>query len=147
GNKTHQGDPQNTKFQPRLGFAWTITPGTVLRGGYGIFYAPLPMFFPEAPAYGSLGFAAPTQYFASADGGLTPAHPNGITKSLPAGFAEAFGQLVGLADQRWRQCRLCGPEQQTGKGTAIFAGHSTRAARGSGPHCRLHRKLVEQYVH
>ena len=45
GNKEHQGDPQKTKFQPRVGFAWRATPKTVLRGGYGIFYAPLPLFF------------------------------------------------------------------------------------------------------
>ena len=96
GNKTHQGDPQKTKFQPRLGFAWTVTPGTVLRGGYGIFYAPLPLFFPDATAYGSPGFAASTAFFASADGGLTPADPNGFTNPFPQGLRKPTGSSLGL---------------------------------------------------
>jgi hypothetical protein len=34
-------------FQPRIGFAWNPLPGTVLRGGYGIFYglAPLSSYY------------------------------------------------------------------------------------------------------
>src|SRR5262249_8838025 len=48
GNKTHQGDPQLAKFQPRLGFAWTVSPGTVLRGGYGIIFTPPPLVFSPA---------------------------------------------------------------------------------------------------
>jgi hypothetical protein len=30
--------PDRNNFTPRVGFAWTATPRTVLRGGYGIFY-------------------------------------------------------------------------------------------------------------
>lgn len=38
GQPMFQRDLNN--FAPRVGFAWTLTPRTVLRGGYGIFYAP-----------------------------------------------------------------------------------------------------------
>jgi Carboxypeptidase regulatory-like domain/TonB-dependent Receptor Plug Domain/TonB dependent receptor len=31
-------DPDRNNFGPRLGFAYTVTPGTVIRGGYGISY-------------------------------------------------------------------------------------------------------------
>jgi hypothetical protein len=31
-------DPDRNNFGPRLGFAYTLTPGTVIRGGYGISY-------------------------------------------------------------------------------------------------------------
>lgn len=30
--------PDRNNFAPRVGFAWGLAPGTVLRGGYGIFY-------------------------------------------------------------------------------------------------------------
>jgi hypothetical protein len=30
--------PDRNNFAPRVGFAWSATPGTVVRGGYGIFY-------------------------------------------------------------------------------------------------------------
>jgi carboxypeptidase family protein/TonB-dependent receptor-like protein len=32
--------PDNNNFQPRVGFAWQITPATVLRGGFGIYTGP-----------------------------------------------------------------------------------------------------------
>lgn len=31
-------NPDKNDFAPRLGFAWTVTPRTVVRGGFGIFY-------------------------------------------------------------------------------------------------------------
>jgi len=31
-------DPDKNNFGPRLGFAYTVTPGTVIRGGYGVSY-------------------------------------------------------------------------------------------------------------
>jgi hypothetical protein len=31
-------DPDRNNFGPRLGFAYTVTPGTVIRGGYGVSY-------------------------------------------------------------------------------------------------------------
>ncbi len=40
GYPTHQSDPSKTKFAPRAGFAWSLNPKTVVRGGYGLFWAP-----------------------------------------------------------------------------------------------------------
>jgi hypothetical protein len=31
-------EPDRNNFAPRIGFAWSVTPRTVIRGGYGIFY-------------------------------------------------------------------------------------------------------------
>ncbi len=50
-------------FQPRIGAAYSITPLTVLRGGFGIFY------LPTAEYGGSLGYAADTNYAATLNGG------------------------------------------------------------------------------
>src|SRR6266849_927795 len=30
--------PNKTNFSPRLGFAWSVTPKTVVRAGFGLFY-------------------------------------------------------------------------------------------------------------
>ncbi|MGH9387584.1 MAG: carboxypeptidase regulatory-like domain-containing protein [Vicinamibacterales bacterium] len=34
------GEPPAIKWSPRVGFAYTLTPQTVVRGGYGLFWAP-----------------------------------------------------------------------------------------------------------
>ena len=64
GNTYYKG------FGPRLGFAYGITPKTVLRGSFGLFDAPVSQFSGElAPRMGY----DPTFTFASPDGGVTPA--------------------------------------------------------------------------
>ncbi len=97
GNHTYQGDPSTTRFAPRVGFAWSMNGDTVVRGGYGIFWAPAQYPFPSENSMGTRGFTAVTTYFASADNGLTPAgklddpFPNGLEK--PAG--SSLGLLTG----------------------------------------------------
>ena len=61
--------PYNVKlnqWQPRFGLAWAITPGTVLRAAYGVFYGV------ANPATTSTGFNQSTTYISSLDGGVTP---------------------------------------------------------------------------
>jgi len=94
GNPTHQGDPQKLGFQPRFGFAYSVTPGTVVRGGYGIFFAPLQLFFPSSTGYGALGFTASTDYLASTDANLTPAGV--ISNPFPRGLRSPTGNTLGL---------------------------------------------------
>ena len=94
GNPKHQGDPQKLGFQPRFGFAYTVRPGTVVRGGYGIFFAPLQLFFPSSTGYGALGFTASTDYLASTDANLTPAGV--ISNPFPRGLRQPTGNALGL---------------------------------------------------
>lgn len=50
-------------LQPRVGAAYAITPLTVVRGGFGIFY------LPQAGYGGAIGFAADTNYIGNLTGG------------------------------------------------------------------------------
>ena len=40
GYPTHQGNPSQRNFGPRAGVAWSLDAQTVVRGGYGLFWAP-----------------------------------------------------------------------------------------------------------
>src|SRR4051794_9131276 len=56
----------NTRYgnlQPRVGLAYSITPLTVVRGGFGIFY------LPTSEYGGALGYAADTNYVSTLPGG------------------------------------------------------------------------------
>ena len=96
GYQTNQSDPSVKKFAPRVGFAWTMESRTVLRGGYGIFYAPNQYAFPNENRLGTRGFTAVTSYFASADGGLTPCSTCTLTNPFPNGIEKPVGSALGL---------------------------------------------------
>ena len=94
GNPTHQADPSMAKIAPRAGFAWTANTETVVRGGYGLFWAPPQYPFPNESRMGTRGYTAVTSYFPSADGGLTPAGT--LTNPFPNGIEQPRGNAQGL---------------------------------------------------
>lgn len=94
-------DPKRMNFQPRVGFAWTIAPRTVMRGGYGLSMLGQQVFGP------STGYSQQTPLVASTDGNLKPAaslsdpfpssiYPNGLLKPIGSsqGLATNLGQAV-----------------------------------------------------
>jgi outer membrane receptor protein involved in Fe transport len=60
--------PTNAKLAPRVGFAYSISPKTVVRGAYGIFFLPISQ---RAYSTSSPGSSVSTSYVASIDG-VTP---------------------------------------------------------------------------
>ena len=40
GNPTTQGNPPKVKWSPRVGVVYSLNTKTVLRGGYGLYWAP-----------------------------------------------------------------------------------------------------------
>jgi hypothetical protein len=95
GFGTTGGKTNADKFGPRFGFAWTVTPKTVIRGGYGLFWAPFSFGLQSA-----FGYTATTTYVATLDG-ATPA--NSLTNPFPAGVLQpsgsALGELAGVGGQ------------------------------------------------
>jgi len=95
GRSRYEGSTDLNNFGPRFGFAFSLNPKTVLRGGYGLFYS--------AQSYntGFLGdvgaFNASTPYVGSIDGGAslftTLANP------FPSGLRDPQGAAVGLLAQ------------------------------------------------
>jgi hypothetical protein len=80
-------------FAPRLGFAYQAFKDTVIRGAYGIFFAP-----PSTTAGQSLGvsgFSTTTNIVTSLDGGITPY--NTIDNPYPQGYLPITGSAAGLS--------------------------------------------------
>ncbi len=94
GNPRRQPADKNN-FGPRFGFAWQVTPATVIRGGYGIFYSIVSM---NTTFFGGLGvWNAVTPYVGTVDNGAT-AYTT-LANPFPQGLRQPLGSSVGLMAQ------------------------------------------------
>jgi hypothetical protein len=93
GNPTRQGQPLNG-VAPRGGFAWSVSDKTVVRGGYGFYWAP--NFYPSLgeAVIGSKGYTSTTTFLSSNDGGLTPSGT--LSDPFPSGITPPQGNSLGL---------------------------------------------------
>src|SRR5436190_1504790 len=78
-------------FMPRLGFAYSLTPKTVLRGGYGIFFDALGVTNVHV---NQTGFSQSTDIVTSVDNGLT--YQSSLSNPFPTGFLAPLGASAGL---------------------------------------------------
>ena len=79
-------------FMPRFGFAYSLTPKTVLRGGYGVFFDALGVVNVHV---NQTGFSQSTDFVASLDNGLN--YIANLTNPFPTGFLTPAGAGLGLA--------------------------------------------------
>ncbi len=86
-------DPDRNNFQPRIGAAYQLTSKTVIRTGYGLYFAPTGQFGPQT------GFFVPTTYIANDLTGR-PGVPelgfNTFANPFPRGRDVAPGAADGL---------------------------------------------------
>ena len=94
GNPTHQWNPPPIKVGPRIGFAYSLSGGTVLRGGYAVFWAPYAI--PSgtgASEIGTYGYTAVTNIETSVDG-ITPPEAS-ASNPFPHGILGPMGNARG----------------------------------------------------
>jgi hypothetical protein len=93
GNPTYAGNPFGIKAGPRIGFAYSLNPKTVFRGGFGIFWVPS-----SFSATSTTGYSQATNIITSTNNNFTPSasllnpYPNGLTPIA----GNTLGGLTGI---------------------------------------------------
>jgi hypothetical protein len=87
-------NPNNGNVAPRFGFAYSPSKDTVLRGGFGLFTAPIDGAGFNQPAMPGSGFQASTTWVGTLDG-VTPL--TAMANPFPNGFVLPTGNTLGLA--------------------------------------------------
>jgi len=91
GFPEYQGNPSKLNFSPRVGVAWTLNRKTVVRGGYGVFWAPFVYQDPNDTNYGQIGYTRNTDFV---QGQLNPIGT--IDNPFPNGLLQPVGNTLGL---------------------------------------------------
>jgi hypothetical protein len=91
GAPEEQGNPPAVKVSPRVGATMALGTHTVLRGGYGLFYAPWQY---SSTIHGQIGFARTTLLSQSPPEREAPITT--LENPFPAGLQEPLGSSLGL---------------------------------------------------
>ena len=97
GNSSAVYTRQHDNVAPRVGFAFSPDPTTVVRGGAGIAYGPLEISDNVAGFAPNNGYLTSTTWDTSNDGGYTPA--NLLRNPYPQGLVQPTGNTLGAATQ------------------------------------------------
>jgi hypothetical protein len=95
GANDYQWDPPGIKLGPRAGFAYSLDDRTVIRGGWGIYWAPyaLPGGTSQTST-GTTGFTAVTPFLGSTDG-VNPTTDRSLSNPYPDGLVQPTGSSLG----------------------------------------------------
>ncbi|HKB13016.1 MAG TPA: TonB-dependent receptor, partial [Vicinamibacterales bacterium] len=88
---TYQGNPKTIKPAPRVGGTYAIDANTVLRGGYGLFWAPWNY---DTSQHGQIGFARSTSMSQSSAESEVPLST--LDNPFPNGLQQPVGSSLGL---------------------------------------------------
>jgi hypothetical protein len=93
GANNYQGNPKAIKPAPRVGATYAINNNTVLRGGYGLYWAP--WNYPAAgTGYGQTGFTRSTSLSQSSAESEVPRLT--LDNPFPGGLLQPIGSSLGL---------------------------------------------------
>jgi len=90
GNPRTMYDPPKTELMPRVGFAYSINPNTVIRGGIGVFYGSLGIRLQDAI---QTGFNQQTNMVTSSNGGIR--FDDSLNNPFPNGILQPTGSSLG----------------------------------------------------
>ena len=107
GFPNYQGDPPAIKLAPRVGVVYAMSPDTVVRGGYGLFYAPWNYPAPGDTSYGNRGFTQVSTMAA-----VVARADHAAEQPVPERAAAADGQHARPSDRHRREHRLREPAQR-----------------------------------
>jgi outer membrane receptor protein involved in Fe transport len=98
GASRYQSNPDRNNFAPRVGFAWHVTPKTVIRAGGGIFFGTNFGVGGAPSTFGISGFGTSTNLVTSLDG-VTPtislSNPYATGLNTPTGSSLGASTLLG----------------------------------------------------
>ena len=92
GAGTIVGNPYYSKWGPRVGAAYQVNAKTVVRAGFGIFFAPQ---FALGSPIATVGYNQTTSYIASTNNNQTPA--GSLTNPFPAGISQPVANTLGAS--------------------------------------------------
>ena len=102
------GNPYSNKWGPRVGLAYQWDSKTVIRAGYGVFFAPQ---FAIGSPVSTVGFQQTTSYIASTDNNVTPL--NSLSNPFPGGIVQPVGKGAGAASGVGQTITLVDPHARS----------------------------------
>ncbi len=94
GAPTQQGNQPAVKFSPRIGVVYSVNPKTVIRTGYGVYWAPWNYQFVGATNYGQIGYSQDTFLTSRASSSPTTT----LTNPFPGGVTQPRGNSLGALE-------------------------------------------------
>ncbi len=93
GAPSHSENLSHTKFSPRFGLNYEVRPGTVIRGGFGLFYGPIGLLTTATTGFSQVTSYAPTS---GTSLGAVAAGPSGwLSNPFNASLLQPSGRTNG----------------------------------------------------